>query len=107
REPIRVLGCIASGESRIISTPLGQLSVVGDDEWATENLPVGTGFVLAIGNGKVREMLAAKYEAKGFVPVSLVHPTAQFSDSVQIGEGSLVCANAILTVDVRLGKHCI
>ena len=38
---------------------------------------------------------------------SFIHPSAQVLDaSIEIGEGSIVCANSILTTNIKIGKHC-
>lgn len=38
---------------------------------------------------------------------SFVHPSAQILDStVEIGEGSIICANCIITTNVKIGSHC-
>lgn len=39
---------------------------------------------------------------------TFVHPTAQImSDNIEIGEGSFIGANSILTLDIKIGKHAI
>ena len=37
----------------------------------------------------------------------LIHPSVRFSNTVSIGEGSIICAGSILTADISLGKHNI
>ena len=38
---------------------------------------------------------------------TFVHPSAQILDSrVRIGEGSIICANTIITTDIKIGNHC-
>ena len=36
-----------------------------------------------------------------------VHPTAQIMGSVEIGAGSFIGANSILTTNIKIGKHAI
>ena len=37
---------------------------------------------------------------------SFIHPSAQIiGDDVEIGEGSVICANCVITTNVKLGKH--
>ncbi len=107
KESIKVLAYIDSGEQGIVSTALEQFSILGDDDWAIQNLPKAVKIVISIGDPKLRKSLAEKYESNGFVPLSLIHPSAQMSELVNIGLGSILCANAVLTVDVKLGRHCI
>lgn len=65
-------------------------------------------FVCAVGSANVREgiigrisnMFKARY-------ATLIDPSVLFSESVQIGEGSIICAQTILTVDITIGRHVI
>lgn len=37
---------------------------------------------------------------------SFIHPSAQImGDDVEIGEGSIICANCVITTNVKLGRH--
>lgn len=38
---------------------------------------------------------------------TLVDPSVMRSDRIAIGEGTIICAGAILTVDITIGKHVI
>lgn len=38
---------------------------------------------------------------------TLVDPSVLYSNSVKIGEGAIVCAGTIITVDVNIGDHVI
>jgi sugar O-acyltransferase (sialic acid O-acetyltransferase NeuD family) len=64
--------------------------------------------VFAIGNPLVkRKIVEAIHNPKLHFPV-LVHPNVRTGDaSVVIGEGSIICAGTILTIDIVLGKHVI
>lgn len=37
----------------------------------------------------------------------LIHPSVIISDKVEIGEGSIICAGNIITVNIKIGKHVI
>ena len=39
--------------------------------------------------------------------VQVIDPSVEMSDSVIIGEGSIVCAHTIITVNITIGKHVI
>ncbi|MEM7511781.1 MAG: acetyltransferase [Bacteroidota bacterium] len=82
-------------------------NILGDDSWAINHLSKETRFVIAIGNPGLRKKLADKYLSEGFLPVTLIHPSAQLSESVSIGEGSLICAGVVMTVNIHLGAFCI
>jgi sugar O-acyltransferase (sialic acid O-acetyltransferase NeuD family) len=62
------------------------------------------GTFIAIGDNEARKKEAEN--AKGdFFPV-LVHPSAVISD-LNIGEGSIIMAGAVLQPRVKIGRHCI
>lgn len=66
-------------------------------------------FVCAIGSASVRKKLITKINEilPGAKYATLVDPTVQMSNRVEIGEGSMICAGNIITVDIKIGKHVI
>ena len=38
---------------------------------------------------------------------SLIHPTANISNTSKIGDGCIVCANSNISVNTNIGNHCI
>lgn len=65
-------------------------------------------FVVGIGSPRIREKIVQRMEGKGSPSyATLVHPRVERSSYVEIGQGSIVCAGCVFTVDVKLGKHCI
>lgn len=68
-----------------------------------------TFFVVAIGSASTRERVVDRISAQ--VPNIkfgiLIDPSVEMSDSVIIGEGSIVCAHSIITVNITIGKHVI
>jgi sugar O-acyltransferase (sialic acid O-acetyltransferase NeuD family) len=61
--------------------------------------------VVAVGSPQVRQRLAEKAAAAGFGFASLIHPLVERSEWIEIGEGAVICAGNILTVDIVLGCH--
>lgn len=62
-------------------------------------------FVIAIGNADIREKIANKLEVKWY---TAIHPTAVVSNiGVEIGEGSVIMAKAVVNSDAKVGRHCI
>ncbi|MES2606908.1 MAG: NeuD/PglB/VioB family sugar acetyltransferase [Pseudomonadota bacterium] len=64
-----------------------------------------TGFVVALGDSRLRERAADKCLHAGLEPVTLQAPGALLSDTVRTGAGSVICAGSILTTNVTLGRH--
>ena len=61
-------------------------------------------FVIAIGNNEIREKITTTYDVKW---ATLVHPTAVLGINVQIGEGTVIMANAVINPCANIGRHCI
>lgn len=64
-------------------------------------------FVIAIGDNRIRKMIAdmLKISEKEFLTV--IHPTSIVSQSVKIGNGTVVMPNTIINADTIIGNHCI
>lgn len=62
---------------------------------------------VAIGNPARRSAVLLSLEAAGFTLVSLIHPSAAVSSSVQLGPGTLICPKAVVNADAQVGKGCI
>ena len=66
------------------------------------------GAVLAIGDNRVRGILAERYgcamPALAFPPA--VHPSAVLSRRVTVGEGTIVMAGVVVNGPTRIGRHC-
>lgn len=63
--------------------------------------------IIAVGDPQLREELIKKLPSntKFF---TFIHPTTQImSKDVEIGEGSFIGANSIITTNVKIGKHSI
>ena len=68
-----------------------------------------TFFVVAIGSASTRERVVDRISAQmpNIKFGILIDPSVEMSDSVIIGEGSIVCAHTIITVNITIGKHVI
>lgn len=63
--------------------------------------------VCAVGNAKVRRQIIEKLSNSGVRFATIVDPSVILSKSVSIGEGTIICAGTIATVDISIGKHVI
>lgn len=61
--------------------------------------------VLAIGKNSIRKTIAEKFE--GRFSVAIKHSSAVISSSAQLGDGTVIMANANVNSDAIIGKHCI
>ena len=66
-------------------------------------------FVCAVGASKVREKIIAKM--KQVNPdirfATVIDPSVEKSELVTIGEGTIICAHTIITVNISIGEHVI
>lgn len=85
-----------------LSTPLNGIDVRLVNE--VESAP-DSAFVVALGNGALRERAAAACEAQGLRAATLVHPRVERSEYVTFGPGTIVCAGSTLTTGVQVGAH--
>ena len=66
-------------------------------------------YVCAIGKSSIRKkVIEEKCEKLGIKAATLIHPSVIMSNNLNsIGEGSIICAANILTVNIEIGKHSI
>jgi sugar O-acyltransferase (sialic acid O-acetyltransferase NeuD family) len=71
-------------------------------------LDVGFRYVIGIGmkGGAMRKQIDRRFAAAGLSPCDpLVHPSAWIGPDVTLGLGTVVCAGASITTNVRTGRH--
>ncbi|MBN1958142.1 MAG: acetyltransferase [Desulfuromonadales bacterium] len=65
-------------------------------------------FVVAIGAPRTRATVVEKMKNLGDPDfATLIHPSVKKSESVNVREGTIICAGTILTVDIEVGSHVI
>lgn len=65
-------------------------------------------FIVAIGSPRTRNSAVKKMQSYGQpMFTSLIHPSVKKSNHIIIGDGTLICAGCILTVNINIGEHCI
>lgn len=82
-------------------------TVLGGFEYLKEKKNIY--YVCAIGSAKSRRRIVEEKCSKyNIIPATLVHPSVLMNKkNVCIGEGSIVCASNILTVNINVGKHTL
>lgn len=63
-----------------------------------------TCFIIGIGNNEKRKKEAELLKLPWY---TAIHPSVQIGKSVEIGEGTVIMANAVINPDVKIGSHCI
>lgn len=64
-------------------------------------------FVIALGDGMLRQKYAEIISAKGGRFLKIVHPTAYIGKNVELGDGCIVCPNVTISNDTTIGSHVI
>ncbi len=62
---------------------------------------------IAVGENYSRKKIYKKFANKNFFFPNLVHPSAVVSESVQLGIGNAVMANAVINTGTSIGNHCV
>jgi len=66
-------------------------------------------FVCAVGSSKIREKIVNNMKAvnPNVKFGTVIDPSVEMSDFVTIGEGAIICAHTIITVNISIGNHVI
>lgn len=66
-------------------------------------------YVCAVGAAKTRKDIISKiYNYNSNLKfATLIDPSVILSKSVKVGEGSIICAHSVLTVNIEIGSHVI
>lgn len=75
------------------------------DEFDELDFKTDVATIIAIGDGIVRKRIAEQYPNLDYITLNRGRILAPYS--VDIGVGTIVCPEAIITCDVMIGKHCI
>lgn len=99
----KLIGYVDDNEE-LHGTAVDGYPILGGCEWL--NAHNDKAYALcAIGNAKVRKRVVNRLKNVRFETV--VDPTVEMSDKVNIGEGTIICAGTIITVDIKIGNHVI
>jgi len=63
-----------------------------------------TAFIIGIGDNFIRKSVSNKHDVKWH---TAIHPSANIGTDVDIKEGTVVMANAVINVSTKIGRHCI
>ncbi len=62
-------------------------------------------FITALGSIAARRRCADAIAARGGRFISVIHRTASLGMNVEVGEGSFIAHNVVLTADIEVGRH--
>lgn len=65
-------------------------------------------FIIAIGSPRKRKAIVDKYFQSNFYNfATLIDPSAIIGENVLVGKGTVLCAGSIVSIDVKIGEHCL
>lgn len=76
----------------------------GSEVYKATDKKVEGPLIISIGSNKVRRLISERYKLKY---ATAIHPRATVSQSVAVGEGSVIMQGAIIQPDAHIGRHCI
>lgn len=79
-------------------------SVLGDLNWLVDK---ELNVVVAIGDPIGKKRIVEKLKSSKNCYPTLIDPSVKCSDFAKIGEGTIICAGSILTVNIEIGEHVI
>lgn len=83
---------------------LGERHLGGREQLGS--LGKGIHFVVAVSHVPARRGLSQAAMGAGLRPALLIHPTATLGRDVRAEAGTIICAGARLTSNIRVGRHC-
>lgn len=81
---------------------LNGYEVLGDLSYFESNKDVM--YVCAIGNARIKSNMVKRCDELGIKAATLIHPNVHISNEVEIGDGIIICAGCIVTVNIKLGR---
>ncbi len=81
---------------------VGDLPVLGGSEWVhARTAPIA--IAIGVGGPALKQRLVARVRTPFASFPTLVHPSVVRGRRVSLGEGTIVCAGSVITVDIRVG----
>ena len=94
-----------NGYSTIIYIDDGQNEFISFEYFLEQDLGIPIAF--GIGDNKIRAKLYQKCKDNHLEIVTLVHPNAIVSSSIEVAEGTVIMARVVVNSDANIGKCCI
>lgn len=88
----------------ITPNPINGLPILGSSDWLQENSD--SLLIIALGSPALRRRVHEDIKAISSNQFAkIIHPRAWIGDDVEIGEGSVICAGALITTNIHIGQH--
>jgi len=85
-----------------------ELPILGGYEVIPSLIKKGVkGFVIGVGDNKIREKRFNELKKRGLEPITAIHPTANIAKEVKIGKGAVVAIGATIATKAIIGENVI
>ena len=98
-----VVAGIVDDNPELVGGRLFDVPIVG----SIDDLSDVDGYIVAIGNNRVRREKYGLLLKAGYTPVTIIHPSAVISSSACIGKGAAVLANAVINPDACIEDNVV
>lgn len=91
-----------------VNNTVQNIPVIGSDDLIKDPAFIAKHhFIVAVGDQQKRRELSLEILKHGGKLQTVIHPTAVISPFAQIGDGTLVCANATIQTSTKIGAYAI
>ena len=98
-----VVAGIVDDNTELVGTRLFDVPIVGN----IADLKHVEGYIIAIGDNRIRREKYNIYLQAGYTPVTVIHPSAVISPSARIGKGTVVLANVVINPDASISDNVV
>jgi len=99
-----ILGFIDENEE-LHGKIINSYTVLGGLDWIKKHKSNNFGCVVAIGTCETRKQVVERLQKIGVNFYNAVHPSVIMSEFVELGQGVIICAGSILTVNIKIENH--
>jgi sugar O-acyltransferase (sialic acid O-acetyltransferase NeuD family) len=94
------------GDKNRYGSEVHNYEVLGGVEWLSTKPDVSV--AVGIGNTASKRKVVRSMMVEGIKRFArLIHPRAWIGNNVVVGEGTIICADTLITTDISIGKHVI
>lgn len=103
-----VVGFIGENEDNL-GMMIDNVPIIGTDNKIEELIYKYNikGYILGLGNMKIRRKIINKFSKLPIEPVTIIHPQAVIAPNAIIGKGTLIECGCLITPNPIIGDHCV
>ena len=99
-----ILGFI-DDNNKLHGKTINNYQILGGLDWFKEHNDVGC--ICTIGEPETKKKIVEKLQKMDVNFYKAIHPSVIMSEFIELGEGVIICAGTILTVNIKIGNHVV